>query len=191
MTHRNSLQTISVSALLIAIGIVIPMFCPFKLVLEPASFTLASHVAIFIAMLISPVVAVAVAIGTTLGFLLGGFPIVIVMRAATHLIFALIGAIYIKKNPNIFKSQIGLRVFSFVIGIIHAVAEVAAVSAFFFGGNMNGGYYQHGYVKSVLILVGVGTVIHSMVDFEIALAIAKVLQKQKSFSDLIGPRTQS
>ncbi|MEG2915982.1 MAG: hypothetical protein RR839_06035, partial [Oscillospiraceae bacterium] len=65
-----------ISALLCALGIVIPMFFP-KIVLPPASFTLASHVPIFIAMMLSPSIAVTVAIGTTFGFLLSGLPIIV------------------------------------------------------------------------------------------------------------------
>ena len=42
MKRDTKLQTMVVAALLCAIGIVIPMFAP-KIVLEPASFTLASH----------------------------------------------------------------------------------------------------------------------------------------------------
>ena len=83
MKRDTKLQTMVVAALLCAIGIVIPMFAP-KIVLEPASFTLASHVPIFIALFISPPVALAVSIGTTVGFLFAGFPIVIVLRALTH-----------------------------------------------------------------------------------------------------------
>ena len=89
-------KTMVIAGLLCAVGIVIPMFSPIKVVLEPASFTLASHVAVFIAMFISPAVAVCVALGTTLGFFIGGFPIVVVMRALTHVIFAYFGAVYLK-----------------------------------------------------------------------------------------------
>jgi len=45
---------------------------------------------------------------------------------------------------------------------------------------MGDAYYQQGFLRSVLLLVGVGSVIHSMVDFEIALIVAKALGKQKS-----------
>ena len=99
MKH-NKLLTITLAGLLCAIGIIIPMFSPIKIVLEPASFTLASHVAIFVAMFISPTVAISVTLGTTLGFLLGGFPIVVVMRAFSQIIFATIGAFMLKKNKE-------------------------------------------------------------------------------------------
>ena len=81
---ETKLISMVIAALLCAIGIVIPMFAP-KIILEPASFTLASHVPIFIALFISPPVALAVSVGTTLGFFFAGFPIVVVLRAVrTH-----------------------------------------------------------------------------------------------------------
>ncbi len=83
--------------MLTAVGVIIPIFSPIKIILEPASFTLASHVAVFLSMFISPSVAVGVSIGTTLGFFLGGFPLVITLRAATHIIFAVSGSIILKK----------------------------------------------------------------------------------------------
>lgn len=73
MRSRTNTYQLALTGMLIAIGIVIPMFSPIKVVIEPASFTLASHVAVFIAMFISPSMAVAVSLGTTLGFFLGGF----------------------------------------------------------------------------------------------------------------------
>ena len=183
MNRKQSLQSLCAAALLIAVGIVIPMFSPVKIVLPTASYTLASHVAIFIAMVISPGVAAAVAIGTTAGFLLGGFPIMVVLRAATHLVFTLLGAFYIQKTPDLLASPVRARAFSLVIGIIHGFCEVVVVTLFFFGGNMDATY---GFAYSVLLLVGAGSIIHSMVDFEIALVVVKALQKQKSFSALVS-----
>ncbi len=81
---NKKLYNMLIAAMLSAIGIIIPLFSPVKILLEPASFTLASHVAIYIAMFISPGVALSVAAGTTLGFLLAGFPPVVVVRAASH-----------------------------------------------------------------------------------------------------------
>lgn len=162
-------KEIAISGLLIAVGILVPLISPFKIILEPASFTLASHVAIFLAMFISPRVAVAVAVGTTAGFLLAGFPPVVVLRATTHLIFAPLGALYLKKHPLETLSPLKQRVFSLSIGAIHGTLEVIVVSAFYFAGAAGGpaGFGQD-FVRSVLLLVGVGTVIHSMFDFEIA-----------------------
>ena len=180
MKKQNTLK-LTITGLLIAIGIIIPMYSPARVVLPPASFTLASHAAIFIAMFISPKVAVAVAAGTTLGFLFGGFPIIIVFRAATHIIFAFVGAMYLRKLSSDL-STVKLRVFSFVIGIIHAVGEVVVVSIFFFGGSINAMFIEQGFVTSVLLLIGLGSVIHSMVDFEIARLVLYPLKKQRNIS---------
>ncbi|MCL2137218.1 MAG: hypothetical protein FWH40_06845 [Coriobacteriia bacterium] len=166
--NSNSILKLTVSGLLIAIGIVIPMLSPFKIVLEPASFTLASHVTIFIAMFISPGMAAAVAVGTTIGFFLGGFPIVIVFRAASHLVFATIGALWLRKISEESRTGVKIRLFSLAIGLIHAFCELLVVTVFYFGGNVSAMYYQKGFVLSVLLLVGLGTVVHSMIDFEIA-----------------------
>ena len=87
----QKLYRMVVAALLCAVGILIPMFSPIKITLDPASFTLASHVALFLAMFVSPGVAVAVSIGTTLGFFLAGFPITVVLRAASKIVFAVVG----------------------------------------------------------------------------------------------------
>ena len=89
MQSKTNTFNLALTGMLIAVGIVIPLFSPVKIILEPASFTLASHVAIFIAMFISPAMAVAVSLGTTLGFFLAGFPLTVVLRALTHVIFAL------------------------------------------------------------------------------------------------------
>lgn len=183
----GAIQRMVASALLIAIGIVIPMFSPVKLLIEPASFTLASHVAIFIAMMLTPGVAVAVAAGTTIGFFLGGFPIVVVMRAATHVIFALLGSLYLQKHPATLESAGKIRVFSLLVGIVHALCEVAVVCPFYFSGNMIGSYYDKSFVYTVGLLVGIGSMIHSMVDFEISLIIAKTLFRQRSFRSLRVP----
>lgn len=54
MNTRTQTKHITIAALLIAMGILIPMISPLKIILEPASFTLASHVATMIAMFLSP-----------------------------------------------------------------------------------------------------------------------------------------
>lgn len=174
---KNSTMKLAMTGLLIAIGIVIPMFSPVKILIEPASFTLASHVAIFIAMFISPAVAVAVAVGTTIGFLFGGFPIIVVLRAATHIIFAFLGSLYIHKILKKRLSVINLGIFSFCIAAIHAVGELVVVSIFYYGGNISPAHIQQGFVMSVLLLVGLGTIIHSMIDFWLAYVIMLPLKK--------------
>lgn len=164
-----------IGALLCAIGIVIPMFAP-KIVLEPASFTLASHVPVFIAMFISPFLAISVALITGFGFLFAGYPIVVVLRALTHMIFAGIGALILKKNGNILLSSKNTILFSVFIAAVHAFCEVMVVTFFYWGSGMTSAYYDKGYLLSVIGLVGIGTMIHSMIDLGIAIFVWKPLQ---------------
>ncbi len=173
---KNKVYQLTITALLIAIGIVIPMISP-KIVIPPASFTLGSHIAIFIAMFISPGTAAAVAVGTTLGFFWSGVPIVIVARAATHIIFAVCGAYILKKNPTVLNSVKKIFLFAFGISCIHALCEVFVVMPFYFGTNLLAAYNAKGFLLSVVLLVGVGTLIHSMVDFSLSLIIWKPLNK--------------
>ena len=58
MKSKNINQLV-LAGVLCGIGIVVPMLMP-KIVIGPMSFTLASHVAIFIAMFISPKLAAVV-----------------------------------------------------------------------------------------------------------------------------------
>ncbi|MGL6104960.1 hypothetical protein [Romboutsia sp.] len=178
MNSKLSTKAIIISALLCAIGIIIPMFSPIKFILEPASFTLASHVAIFIAMFISPGTALFVTIGTTVGFFMGGFPIVVVLRALSHVVFVSIGAFYLKGNKNKIKSIKSSLVFSSMIGIIHGICEVLVVMPFYFGTSLSEGYYDKGFLGAVVGLVGIGTAIHSMLDFGLAVYIWNVLPKE-------------
>jgi niacin transporter len=169
--NTNKVLSMTIAAMLCAIGIVIPMFAP-KIVLPPVSFTLASHVPIFIAMFISPPIAIAVSIITTIGFFFSGTPIVIVIRAATHVIFAIVGALVLKKNGNILLTVKGSTGFALLIAVIHAVAEVIAVTLFF----MATGSINNTYLTTVIVGVGLGTIIHSSIDFAIALLVWKPLQ---------------
>lgn len=178
LNKKTSTYKITIAALLIAIGILIPMISPLKIILEPASFTLASHVATMIAMFLSPGVAAAVAIGTAFGFLLGGFPIVIALRAASHVIFAFVGAKILSKRPNMLQDQKAFWMFSLSLGILHALCEVIVVSLFYFSGNLSADYYNQGMLTSVMLLVGVGTVVHSMVDFWLAKIVWNTVGKQ-------------
>ncbi|MGX7419501.1 hypothetical protein ACWOFR_11950 [Carnobacterium gallinarum] len=178
----NKNQRLTISALLIAIGILIPMFSPVRFMMEPVSFTLGSHVAIFIALFISPGVAVSVALGTAFGFFIGGFPIVIVLRALSHVVFALVGALILKKKPDILQSPVKAQIFSLGIGIIHGLCEVIVVAVFYFTGNMAGSFYSQGFVQSIILLVGLGSVVHSMIDFGISYIIWRGLIARRSSS---------
>jgi niacin transporter len=174
------------AALLTAVGIAIPLMSPVKIIIEPASFTLASHVAIFIAMMMGPATAAVVVTGTFLGFFLSA-PLPIAVRAASHIVFAMLGAFYLRRNPSTLNSAAKTHAFSFVIGLIHGGCEVLAVCALYFNGLWTANY-QLGIVWGVGILVGVGSVIHSMVDFEISYAVYKALSRQRGLAALLGAK---
>ena len=179
----NSVKRLTISALLIAMGIIIPMVMP-RITIGPASFTLASHVPVFIAMFISQVVAIAVSLGTGFGFFLSATPI-IALRALSHLIFAVIGAVILQKHPEILINKEGkftllngkLQLFNVGIGVIHSAAELVVVSVFYTMGNLPGTYYTAGFMYSIFLLMGVGGLIHSLVDFSIAYFLASTLSK--------------
>jgi niacin transporter len=100
MEHKSVYQLV-LAGVLCAIGLAVPMVMP-KVILGPMSFTLGSHVAIFLAMFISPKVTTAVVLGTTVGFFLTT-PLIIAMRAGSHIIFALLGAFILRRHPEIMR----------------------------------------------------------------------------------------
>ncbi|MCW6674242.1 ECF transporter S component [Aerococcaceae bacterium NML130460] len=169
----KSTKTLTLSALLTAMGILLPMIMPIKLIIGPASFTLASHVPVFIAMFLSPTIAIATALGSTLGFFLAGFPIIIVFRALSHVLFAGIGAYWLQKKPVLLANHATKWRLSLVLNSIHAIAEylVVLVFAFLPASNMTMP------LTSIFLLVGVGTLIHGAIDFEIASWIYKTIKK--------------
>lgn len=171
MSSQNKVKTMTVAALLCAIGIMIPMYMPIRLVIEPASFTLASHVAIIIAMFISPTVGIFVVLGTAFGFLISGFPPVIVFRAFSQVIFITIGALLLKKNNNLLLSYKTMIPFAVIISVIHALGEVGAALLFYSFNTPSGSI-----INTLIYLVGIGTFVHSLVDFTIALLIWKPIQ---------------
>ena len=73
MENKNQATKLTITALLMAIAIILPIIMPVKVVIGPASYTLASHVPIFIAMFFSPSIAVMVTLGATVGFFIEVF----------------------------------------------------------------------------------------------------------------------
>lgn len=178
MNRNNSLYRMVMAALLCAVGIVIPMFSPVKIFIPPAaSYTLASHVPIFIAMFISPATTVAVALGTTLGFFLAGFPLPVYLRAFSHLVFAIAGAYWLKKHPETIYNKKESILFCLIIGIIHGAGEVLVLMPLYFGGNLSASVYQSGFFYYIVLLIGVGTMVHSSVDYVLSVLIWRVLRQ--------------
>lgn len=178
MKNKISTRELVITALLIAFGIVIPTACGFLRVVLPPAFTatLLSHVPVFIAMFISPWSALFTAIGTTLGFGLSGLDPVVVARAGSHIVFAMIGAFMIKNNVNLVITGIAVT-------LIHAVCEALTVYLFLAIGWTDA---KNGlsFVNIAFYTTGIGTVLHSAIDYIIAVAIALPLSKAKAIPKL-------
>lgn len=175
-SSSRALQLTS-AAILTAVGILIPLVMPFKIVIGPASYTLGSHIPIVMALLLSPLVALAVAFGTTLGFLMAGFPIVIVFRAFSHVLFASLGAAYLARSRDTLGSVWKRQVFNFLINVIHGAAEVAVVYFLTAFGQQN---LDANFLYTLFVLVGIGTIIHGMIDFELGYQFTRMLSTRTS-----------
>src|SRR5699024_10062262 len=147
-------QNLTITGLLTAIGIFIPLIMPFKVVIGPASFTLGSHVPVDMSMFRKPSTAAIVAVGTTIGFLMAGFPIIIVARGLTQLIFATLGAYYLQKAPNTLVKTSSRTAFNFVINTIHGLGEVVIVYALTTAGVVPP---SDGFMYTLIVLIGIGS----------------------------------
>lgn len=159
----------ALAALLTAFSILIT-YSPVKLVLPAFTLTLASHVATLLAMFISPWVVLMTVIGSCIGFFMtipAPNSIIVMARAASHIIFALVGTKMIKDGKiNIFLTVL-------VTGILHALAEglaVYALTPFILP--------DEAAAAAAAIAVG-GTFIHHIIDCAICAPIALALGRAK------------
>lgn len=173
-TKTSNVRDMVIGAMLIALGILIPIIMPLKIVIGPASFTLASHVPIMIAMFFSPTMTAMVAVGTTIGFMISIPLPTIWMRAAMHIIAMTLGAIYLKKHPEIVHEKTKLQLFNLILGVIHAGLEVIVVWLFYAVGM---GHMESGALNNLLLLIGFGGIVHSFVDFNIAVFVGNMMSK--------------
>ena len=160
MVKQSQTKSLAFSAILVAFGILIPMVMPIKVVIGPASFTLASHVPVFMAMFIAPQVTFMVALGTSLGFLLAGFPIVIVLRAVSHLLFAMIGAVLLQRYPKLLDNATSRLLLALGLNLLHGLAEFVVVLSLTTGSQLT-----MSYVWSLVGLIGLGSMVHGCIDY--------------------------
>ncbi len=167
-----------ITALLIAIGIIIPIYFGFLRVILPPAFTatLMAHVPIFIAMFISPFAALLTAIGTTIGFAFAGLDPVVTARAGSHIVFALVGAFMIKKNFSLLS--VGATT-----AILHALFEAITVYLFLSLG-WSAAKEGSSYSSIAFYTTGIGTIIHDLIDYVIACIIGSALAKAKLIPNL-------
>ena len=84
-----------------------------------------------------------------------------------------LGALYLKKFPQTIEKRKSSLIFNFVLGVIHAVGEVIACVIFY---SVTGEDFQKLFYV-LFVLVGFGTIVHSMIDYVIALTIFKSIRK--------------
>ena len=170
MNMKNKTQELTMTALLTALAIIIPMVMPIKFAMPPFTATLASHTPLIIAMFLSPLAAILTAIGSAIGFFFTFSPIV-AARAATHIFFTVAGAYMVRK-----KSHPVLMVI--ITLILHSLADMAIVfvTAEWMGMKSLLNSNAMGYVQAWL---GLGTAVHHLIDFSIAYLIMIPLAKAK------------
>ncbi|MCG0275426.1 MAG: ECF transporter S component [Thermosediminibacteraceae bacterium] len=151
MTTKNLL----LGALLTAFALVIPISFGgyLRIYIPPFSATLASHVPVMLAFLVSPLAAVMVGLGSTIGFLIMTGP-VIAARAFIHVIFGYVGSKLIQRGSTFEKAL-------FLTAPLHALGESLIVLPFGFT------FYN------ALVLVGLGTLLHHLLDSTIAIILVK------------------
>ncbi len=162
-------KELALAAILTALSLLIT-YSPLKLVLPFFTLTLGAHVPTMLAVFVGPWVTVMTVIGSCLGFFLtipAPNSIIVVARAATHIIFAFAGMEMLKKKYNIILVIV-------VTAILHALAEGIVV-----------------YLLTPIILdnstaaltaggiAALGTIIHHAIDTAITAPILFSLTKAK------------
>ena len=61
--------------------------------------------------------------------------------------------------------------------MVHGLCEVLVVIPFYMAGSMSAANYNKGFVVSVILLVGLGTVVHNLVDYALAQLIYKPVSR--------------
>lgn len=168
-------KKLTITALLTALAIAIPMVMPIKVVMPPFSATLASHTPLIIAMFISPAAAVITSLGSAIGFLFSLGPVVSA-RAAMHVLFTVIGAMMIEDRKNFYLTVLVTLILHTLsdMGIVWIIANIFGMGDILKGQGM-------GIAQTV---IGIGTSIHHIVDYAIAMVI--VLPLSKSFPSMFS-----
>lgn len=112
-------KELSLAALLTALSILIT-YSPLKLYLPFFTLTPGAHVPTMLAMFTEPWVIIMTVIGSCIGFFMtipAPNSIIVVLRAATHLVFAMWGAREIKKG------KMNMFLIILITGLLHSLTE--------------------------------------------------------------------
>lgn len=154
----DNIRKMVYTALLISLSIVIPLTFGFLAIqIGPFTATLASHVPMFLSMFLGPLASAMVGIGSGIGFFItkGAY---VGARAFMHTFVGMLGAYLIQKGVSYSKVVIST---SFVHGIAEALVVIPFGITF----------------KSILITVGLGTILHHLVDGILAYGVIKILSR--------------
>lgn len=159
MQTQTRIREMLYGALLTGMAILIPIAFRgwLQVYLPPFSATIGSHVPSLLAMAISPMAAVLVGIGSSLGFLMTLGPIV-AARAAVHAVFGAVGAGLIRRGAPFWQALL-------ITLPIHVLGEAVVVMPFGFN------------LYESLVVVGIGTGLHHIVDAAITLGLYGALGK--------------
>ncbi len=157
-----SIRKLTYTAILVALAMIIPLQFGFlKIVIPPFTATLASHVPMFLAMFLGPWVAAAVGLGSAVGFFFTS-PAVVAARALMHVLVGVAGAVLLAR-------KVAFPVVVLLTAPLHGMLEAIAVIPFGFTWD------------KILVVVGVGTILHHLADGVIAMALTKSLSKTGLF----------
>ena len=67
-----------------------------------------------------------------------------------------------------------MSLFVLVTGLLHGIAEALVSTWFYFGGNID---QSKGFFTTIVLLVGVGTLVHHTIDFVFSVLIWKPVEK--------------
>ena len=164
----KSVREYTITGLLVALSIVIPMFMPLKIIIPPFTMTFAAHVPAILSMFISPLAVVLVSIGNAIGFM--GLGPIVVVRAASHVIFGLIGCYMVKKRMN-------YVLIILVTMIIHGLSEFTVIFGFSTTLLAN-----TASIWATAYTTLFGTMLHHIIDFAISTPILIALTRTKNIT---------
>ena len=156
-------RELTVVSLMMALSIIIPQLSP-PLAIPPFTATFASHVPVIITTFISPWAALLTAVGSGIGFAIKlGDPFV-TARALSHIFFAVIAAIMLRKK---FNPVLVLLIAMVIHGVGEAFVAVPLIHLIF----------PALPVKASTYIVLFGTFIHHVIDSVISVIILIPLSK--------------
>lgn len=169
---KMNTRKLTQAVFLAAFGIIIPLIMPKIVISDAASYTLASHVPLFIAMFISPPVTFLVGSGIGAGFFLSGLPLPITVRALSHLLWAVPASfLYLKKRNMLMTLKVAV-IFCIILSAIHALLEVVVVLPFYTDDLGEATFF----LKTIFLPIGIGGFVHSIIDFFISFIVYKRIE---------------